>query len=381
MLRVALTCWCLAGGVLAASALSFGPEKPRHEAETSGPESADPLEDSELTADLENPRVQAAVWEIMSDPSKLSSYEDDPAVTKAVAQITASVPKSKDKPTGADRLAQEDRPLIGEVEAAYGGSHNLWQVQAGMCGQCVSSKDQKTIMLANNEKNWSAGIYGEITPDAFLDMMRKLGARHGQRFYDLGSGTGKTIAMAAHLFGMEATGIELSKDRHDVGCAALHALEQLRASASPKALEKGGAKNLQRLYLTDNKIGDAGAAAVAQAAASGSAELVRGSFFDYDFSDADLVFVDSVEFTDDMMARIADLARSAKEGARIASWKALPAEGFEEVDTLKLRGTWGDMAVRVFEKSSSTRPALPLPPPSKAPERCAVSLPQPERAT
>ena len=60
----------------------------------------------------------------------------------------------------------------------------------------------------------NAGMYGEITPFSLVQMFSALDFKPGLRFYDIGSGTGKLVALAA-LLGYHATGVEIVKDRYE----------------------------------------------------------------------------------------------------------------------------------------------------------------------
>lgn len=229
----------------------------------------------------------------------------------------------------------DDRPAMRAVQDAYGTS-NFWRVPAGYCGKCVSNKDQELIMAVNREKEWLAGIYGEILPDSILSLLRSAGARPGMRFYDLGSGTGKFVAIAKQVLGLEATGIELSSDRHQLGCKALAALDRPEGSGP-----------------------------------GGSAKLVHGSFFDYDFSDADIVFIDNVEYTEDMNKRLARLASSMKKGSALIIATAWTTPDFDAGTTLTARSTWDEASMLVLQRkvTEAGRPTG-LPRASAAGEQC-----------
>eukprot|EP00420_Gonyaulax_spinifera_P037276 CAMPEP_0197876476 /NCGR_PEP_ID=MMETSP1439-20131203/5434_1 /TAXON_ID=66791 /ORGANISM="Gonyaulax spinifera, Strain CCMP409" /LENGTH=258 /DNA_ID=CAMNT_0043495759 /DNA_START=96 /DNA_END=872 /DNA_ORIENTATION=+ len=166
-----------------------------------------------------------------------------------------------------------DKPAVEALELAY-GYDNFWHTPSG--SYSIGEDDRDTIMKRNNESEWKAGIYGEIKPEGIISMLRTVGAKPGMRFYDLGSGTGKFVAIARQVFGLHATGIELSNDRHHIACKAAGKLDK-----------------------------DAG----------GSIRLVHGSFLDYDFSDADIIFSDNVEFSRSMNQQLAKLAGSMRKGA------------------------------------------------------------------
>lgn len=145
-----------------------------------------------------------------------------------------------------------------------------------------------------------AAGYGEVVLGHFIDMLDTLGAHAGQQFYDLGSGLGQLV-FTAGLLGMDATGIEVVKQRHEQACAAVQLAE---------------AQDIGQNY--------------------GSINFVHGSFYDLDFSDADIVFVNSVLFSDEMMGIIAQKSRSMKQGSRIISYLSVPDIGKDSEQI----GTW-----------------------------------------
>merc|ERR1719321_2077011 len=98
-------------------------------------------------------------------------------------------------------------------------------------------------------------------------MLHHVGAKAGQRYYDLGSGMGKTTALA-WLMGLDATGVELATPRWQTSCAALGRLRALRNSSN---------SSLPGL------------------------RYIHASFTEIDFSDADIVFTDSMMFTPEML--------------------------------------------------------------------------------
>lgn len=64
------------------------------------------------------------------------------------------------------------------------------------------------------------------------------------------------------------------------------------------------------------------------------------SFLNFDFSDADLVWANSVVFSPAMMEAVAAQARKMRPGAYIVSHKLLPGPGFEECGDAFLRVSW-----------------------------------------
>lgn len=154
-----------------------------------------------------------------------------------------------------------------------------------------------------------AAGYGELVLADFIDMLDGAGAHAGQHFYDLGSGLGQLV-FTAGLLGLDATGIEIVKQRHEQACAAVQQAEMQ---------------------------------GIGQAENHGSIKFLHGSFYDVDFSDADIVFINSVLFSDEMMRIISQKARSMKHGSRIISYLGLKDVGRDQrhmADENQEPGAW-----------------------------------------
>jgi len=149
----------------------------------------------------------------------------------------------------------------------------------------IKVKERKAEELVQSlDEPVEAAAYGEILPTSIIRLLDHVDARPGQRYYDLGSGFGKTVLLAA-LLGFNATGVELVDQRWGAACSALQ-------EAKSGGLRRDDAKK------TD-------------------ASFKKGSFLDIDFSDADVVFTASVFWTPEMMNGIADHAKMMKPGGKI----------------------------------------------------------------
>lgn len=157
-------------------------------------------------------------------------------------------------------------------------------------------KDRHVTEIGNDK----AAGYGEMLIGDFINMLDHVGAHSGQRFYDLGSGLG-ALVLTAGLLGLDSTGIELVKQRHDQACEVVQLAE-----------EQGVGQT------------------------HGSVNFVHGSFYDLDFSDADVLFINSVLFSDEMMQILSKKTKSMKHGSRIISYLSLKDVGRET----KSEGTW-----------------------------------------
>lgn len=156
----------------------------------------------------------------------------------------------------------------------------------------------------NATQSAKAGIYGEILPGGVVHLLNSLQASAGMRYYDLGSGFGKTVILAG-LLGLKATGIEVSTAHHNEACEAWE--------RSKKFPMHGGEIN-----------------------------LLQGSFLEEDFSDADIVFINSFTFPDDLMANIAHAASGLKPGSFIVAASRLPGDKFQVLRKVRLPTSWNN---------------------------------------
>lgn len=112
----------------------------------------------------------------------------------------------------------------------------------------------------------TAHVYGEVNHThglALLLEFKKQGFQPGKKFVDLGSGTGKMVGVA-WLCGLNAVGVEFSKARYDKSCRAIERLPTQKSV--------------------------------------GTLQFLHGNFLKYDFSDADVIFTNSIMFSDEVLS-------------------------------------------------------------------------------
>lgn len=189
--------------------------------------------------------------------------------------------------------SSEHHDMIQLVTALYEGKSSSWM-------PVDIRRDRAEVETATGFDR--AAGYGELLLADFIDMLDGAGAHAGQNFYDLGSGLGQLV-FTAGLLGLDATGVEIVKQRHEQAVAAVQQAE-----------EQGIGKN------------------------HGSIKFLHGSFYDVDFSDADIVFINSVLFSDEMMRIISQKARSMKHGSRIISYLGLQDVGRDQRHVIN--GAW-----------------------------------------
>eukprot|EP00927_Polykrikos_kofoidii_P005468 TRINITY_DN12168_c0_g1_i2.p1 TRINITY_DN12168_c0_g1~~TRINITY_DN12168_c0_g1_i2.p1 ORF type:complete len:513 (+),score=143.72 TRINITY_DN12168_c0_g1_i2:51-1589(+) len=87
-------------------------------------------------------------------------------------------------------------------------------------------------------------VYGEIRPDGVVNMLARMNATPGMRFFDLGSGTGKVV-YTAWLLGLRASGVEVFDYRHSAACVRINRARSLWES-QPKLEEIQRLRNPQQ---------------------------------------------------------------------------------------------------------------------------------------
>jgi len=133
------------------------------------------------------------------------------------------------------------------------------------------------------------------TPEIIVEKMLQLGgSKKGEKVFDLGSGDGRIVIMAADKFGMHAVGVEFDKD--------------LYSQSSEK---------IRRMGLTEK------------------AKIIHGDMLQQDYSSADLITVYLLPVANDKLRPI--LEKQLKKGARVVAhdfevggWRADKTEVVED---------------------------------------------------
>lgn len=133
------------------------------------------------------------------------------------------------------------------------------------------------------------------TPEAIVEKMLKLGElKKGEKVFDLGSGDGRIVIMAAEKFGADAVGVEMD---HDLVRQSLDQIQSLR---------------LQK-----------------------TARIIEGDLFLQDYTSADLVTVYLLPVSNDKVRPM--LEKALKKGARVVAhdfefrgWKAEKVETIDD---------------------------------------------------
>ena len=191
----------------------------------------------------------------------------------------------------------------------------------------------KELSLADRESRGllrqSSLAYGEMSFAPFALALQKLRDLYGgleqpnQRFYDLGSGTGKAVVAAALLHAWECcTGIELLHSLHD---AALEVLDVWRLPSTQDRLPPES---------LDVHI-----------------EFIRGDCTELDWSDGDVVFINCVVFDEPLMLKLAAIADDMKLGSFVLTCThRLPSYKWLLLESVVEDMSWGQATVYIQKK-------------------------------
>ena len=180
------------------------------------------------------------------------------------------------------------------------------------------SKGERLEKDLNSDKNL---IYGEVEFASFNKILRKINADPGSTFYDLGSGSGRAVFIA-----------RLTQDFKV--CRGIEILDSLHIASLE--LENKYYQYFKE-YLNQTMEQDV--------------EFIRGSLLKYDWSDGDVVFMNSTCFSDELMEDIASKAKDLKPGAFVVSFtKGLQSDCFEVLEQKRYLMSWGPATVFIHRR-------------------------------
>ncbi len=166
-----------------------------------------------------------------------------------------------------------------------------------------------------------AHTYGEVMPESFYKIIQRTEPREGEVFYDLGSGTGKAVILAALLFNFsECVGIEILKELHETAESILHRLHfEVEPHLHKKTLPKTVFKHKD--------------------------------FLRCDFSQADIVFIHATCFYEELWEHLARKLEQLQSGSRVVTvTKMLHSPMFEHLRTDEHAMSWGKATIHFYKK-------------------------------
>lgn len=189
-------------------------------------------------------------------------------------------------------------------------------------GKQASKQDRQSVDLQRDPSL----TYGEIEFQSFAEILLTIQARYGGLpeggiFYDLGSGTGKALIAAALLSNFsECRGIEILPSLHSLGL-------KLTEAYSEKFI-KFVLSNSDLWTITPRLIN------------------IKGNILEEDFSEADLIFVNSTCFSDEMVSEISE--KPTKVGTiSVSLTKPLSAKNWAQLEVVRKKMSWGEATVYI----------------------------------
>eukprot|EP00941_MAST-03F_sp_MAST-3F-sp1_P004962 g4962.t1 len=198
-------------------------------------------------------------------------------------------------------------------------------------GKAISRKERARFELRSTSL-----VYGEVTFSSVAAIFEKVKKRFGGLneedplstgvFYDIGSGTGKTVFMAAllHPYFKKACGIEVMNSLYTESLELQFRWEtKMRKS---KELKNDPCHNVD-------------------------IEFVNGDATQFSWSDGAFIICNSTCFDEDLMTDLAKQADSMPIGAfLITLTKRIPSENFRLLDFEKMPMSWGNATVYIQKK-------------------------------
>jgi SAM-dependent methyltransferase len=182
------------------------------------------------------------------------------------------------------------------------------------------SKNEREEHNLSDEKSL---IYGEVEYKSFYKILRKINAKPGLTFYDLGSGTGKAVfaARLTHDFA-RCIGIEILSGLHN---QAFHITQRYNEGFR---------------HLLDSSQRQ-------------HAAVYKGSLLEYNWADGDVVFANSTCFDDSLMNAMSKMAQQLKPGAIVVTFTRglTNIEGvFELLEKKREKMSWGPATVFIHRR-------------------------------
>lgn len=183
-------------------------------------------------------------------------------------------------------------------------------------GYVISSQARHKLPISDKSHT-----YGEVVPESFFEMINYVKPKPKEIFYDLGSGTGKAVILAALLFDFQSCfGIETLLELYKV---AQTVLTRFNHEVVPA---------LQKKVVS-------------------TVEFEQADFLDYDISDGDIFFAHSTCFSPELMVQLTKKLESIKEGARVITvTKVIDSPHFACLKTQDYLLGWGKVTINFYQK-------------------------------
>lgn len=194
----------------------------------------------------------------------------------------------------------------------------------------TTAEARKLSQLGRETNDNSRGdlTYGEVTFPTLAKILcvglPKFGIELKGTFYDLGSGSGRGVIAAALLGNFDnLRGVELVKELH-------------KAAVGVKRVYESKVQPQFGTALREQKI-----------------NFQQGDFLKSDWSDGDVIFINSTCFSQVLVSRITKMGAGLKPGACIITLThTLNSPYFEVLESSKYKFTWGEATVHIHVRTA-----------------------------
>lgn len=200
-------------------------------------------------------------------------------------------------------LQWANSPLMRHVARVLDASYQ------GINGAALSIQERERLGIQDG-----SCLYGEVVLYSFADLLNLAHLKTDEVFYDLGSGVGKAVLMAALLYPLKkAVGIEWLIPLHDAATTACARAAMLRPELP--------------IYFIQNDI------------------------LSCDINDADVVFINATAFYGLFWDKLVEKLKQLKKGTRIIlTSKSLHERYFKALHHGSHLMSWGLAFVSIYEK-------------------------------
>ena len=201
-----------------------------------------------------------------------------------------------------------------EAKQIIDTERDLIELYKNLNAKSISQRERKRLGMMDD-----AFVYGEIEFVPFYIILDRVKPQSHEIFYDLGSGAGKAVMTATCFFDLSKVyGIELLPGLYDA------ANKQVTKAIELKKI------NLQKMARV---------------------KFIKENYIDYDFSDADIIFVNATcidyHTWEKLLSKLSDL----KSGSRvIVTTKKIENEKFKSIYHGMDLMSWGMNSVNIYKK-------------------------------